>query len=90
MTTAAKPRKPVRNQHGAVSWASLCQTCQRYKLPGSCSWNRHGTPVDGWVAKASEQTFTGGGHKYRTQSYAVRKCPLFVAPRRRTGNIERE
>ena len=65
-----------------LAYSSLCQTCQRYKTGSMCVWEAHGEPVEGWVAKTSNLCVSTGRHRRYAISYAVRKCPLYVAPRR--------
>ncbi len=50
---------------------TICWKCAR--ACGGCSWSARFEPVDGWVAKRTNLKC----YSYESESYDVRKCPLF-------------
>ena len=56
---------------------TLCWSCKR--ATGSCSWSEDFTPVEGWEAIPTKVKVakSKGRNKTFTDSYLVRKCPLF-------------
>ena len=52
---------------------SLCWECSRVYKGRGCCWSESFTPVPGWEAVPTVKSLG----KYKTDSYNVRRCPLF-------------
>ena len=58
---------------------SLCWQCKR--AYGFCSWSRDFIPVKGWTAKHTIIKSGKSADTIETDSYYVKKCPLFIQDR---------
>lgn len=58
---------------------TLCWTCEKSGFGdfSDCPWEREFKPVDGWTAERSDILFCSDRRRYWTESYCVRKCPLY-------------
>lgn len=73
-----RANKPERGNRGHED--TLCWKCARaVPVRGiACSWAASFTPVEGWTAEPTLLYAGNKGWKYKTPSFCVKQCPLFL------------
>lgn len=64
---------------------TICWECalSGYGNVSDCPWEREFKPVDGWTAERNDVLFSNGGRRYWSESYCVKRCPLYKKQNRK-------